>query len=200
MNILIIYAHPSKQSFTFQVFESLKKGLLKSGHSIEISDLYAMNFQTDLSESEYNREGFGQLNLPIPEDVKTEQEKLERADCVIFVYPVWWSDCPAKMKGWFDRVYTVGYAYGYDDSKAKSSKMKTINSGIVLCPAGHSNDFLEEIGIAESMRKVMLEDRLGKRFLNKEMFILGGTIDLKKVEEKHLNFAFQFGKELETYF
>lgn len=196
MNVLIIYAHPSKKSFTYQVFSNLKKGILEAGHDLKISDLYAMNFQSDMSEMEYNREGFANTNLPIPPDVLLEQEKVEWANYICFVYPVWWSDCPAKLKGWFDRVYTVGYAYGYDEQGSPENKMTIKKGGIVLCPAGHPNDFLEAIGIAQSMRKVMLEDRLGKRFLHKEMHILGGTIDLEKVKASHLKKAFEIGKKL----
>ncbi len=196
MNVLIIYAHPSQKSFTYQIFSQLKKGILAAGHQLKVSDLYAMNFQSDMSEAEYNREGFANTNLPIPVDVQLEQQKVEWADVVCFVYPVWWSDCPAKLKGWFDRVYTVGYAYGYDDKGSPESKMTLKEKGIVLCPAGHPNDFLEEIGIAQSMKKVMLEDRLGKRFSHKEMHILGGTIDLEKFKASHLKKAFEIGKNL----
>lgn len=196
MNVFIIYAHPSQKSFTYQIFSQLQKGVIAGGHRLKVSDLYAMNFQSDMSEAAYNREGFANTNLPIPVDVQLEQQKVEWADCICFVYPVWWSDCPAKLKGWFDRVYTVGFAYGYDDQRSTESKMATKQKGIVLCPAGHPNDFLEEIGIAESMRKVMLEDRLGKRFTQKEMYILGGTLDLEKVSASHLKKAFEIGKKL----
>jgi len=197
MNALIIYAHPSQKSFTYQVFSALKKGILAGRHQLKVSDLYAMNFQSDMSAEEYNREGFANTHLPIPADVQLEQQKVEWADVICFVYPVWWSDCPAKLKGWFDRVYTVGYAYGYDDQGSPASKMAMKRKGIILCPAGHPNYFLEEIGIAESMRKVMLEDRLGKRFQQKEMHILGGTLDLKKVKAAHLKYAFEIGENLE---
>lgn len=191
MNILIVYAHPSKKSYTFQVLEKLKSVLAVEKWNVEISDLYASNFSSDMSEEEYEREGFGRTELPISADVWSEQEKIERADCIIFLYPVWWSDCPAKLKGWFDRVYSVGYAYGQNEI---SRKMKTIPLGLVICTAGHPNDFLHEIEIAQSMEKVMLEDRLGKRFKNKEMIILGGTLDLENVMEKHFD---EIGKIVE---
>lgn len=182
MNILIVYAHPSKKSYTFQVFERLKSALQAENFDIEISDLYAQNFQSDLSEEEYEREGFAKTELPIPTDVLLEQEKVEKADCIIFLYPVWWSDCPAKLKGWFDRVYSVGYAYGQNET---SRKMKTIPLGLVICTAGHPNEFLNETEIAPSMVKIMLEDRLGKRFEEKEMIILGGTLELEDVMPTH---------------
>jgi len=63
--------------------------------------------------------------------------------------------------------------------------MKTIKYGFVVCTAGHSNEFLHEIGIAQSMQTVMLTDRLGTRFESKEMLILGGTLDIENVREKH---------------
>jgi len=182
MNVLIVYAHPSKKSYTFQVLQKLKSCILEQNWNLEISDLYASNFQSDMSEAEYEREGFAKLELPISPDVLAEQEKIEKADCIIFLYPVWWSDCPAKLKGWFDRVYSVGYAYGQTDN---FPKMKTIPFGLVICTAGHPNSFLNEIEMAQSMETIMLEDRLGKRFKNKEMLILGGTLELEKVMESH---------------
>jgi NAD(P)H dehydrogenase (quinone) len=150
--------------------------------NIEISDLYAMNFLTDMTEQEYEREGFAKTEMPISKDVNEEHSKIEKADCIVFLYPVWWSDCPAKLKGWFDRVYSVGYAYGHNP---KLQKMKTLKYGVVICTAGHPNDFLNEIGIAQSMQNIMLDDRLGKRFENKEMLLLGGTLDIEKVRQKH---------------
>ncbi|WP_421795996.1 NAD(P)H-dependent oxidoreductase [Haliscomenobacter sp.] len=182
MNALIVYCHPSKKSYTHAVLQQIQTLLAQENWQIEVSDLYALDFQSDMSEAEYKREGFAEVDLPIPPDVKAEHQKLEWADCVLFVYPVWWSDCPAKLKGWFDRVYSVGYAYGH---RPQMQPMKTIPFGAVICTAGHPNAFLEEINIAQSMQTVMLGDRLGKRFTNKEMLILGGTLDLEKVRSEH---------------
>ncbi len=196
MSVLIIYCHPSKKSYTYEVLQLLKSCLQKKQIDFQISDLYAMNFQSDMTESEYQREGFANLDVPIPEDVKKEHQKIECADCVIFLYPVWWSDCPAKLKGWFDRVYSVGYAYGHDESKDEILKMKTILKGIVICTAGYSNTYLNEIGIAQSMRNIMLDDRLGKRFIQKEMVILGGTKDIEKTRLTHKEIITAIGLKL----
>lgn len=200
MNVFVVYAHPSTKSFTHQILEELLRGLQIGGHNIKVSDLYKMNFRSDMTEHEYEREGFVQTDLPLPEDVVTEHQKIEWADCVIFLYPLWWSDCPAKLKGWFDRVYSVGYAYGYNKEGQKIRKMKMVKYGVAICTAGHPNDFLKETGIAESMSKIMLDDRLGVRFENKKMMILGGTLDIEKVKNLHLNNVMALGQHIETFF
>lgn len=133
MNIPIVYSHPSKKSYTFQILKQLADELSKENCTIEISDLYENGFVSDMSEQEYNREGLGDFGLSISEDVIEEHKKIEREDCIIFLYPVWWSDCPAKLKGWFDRVYSVGYAYGNVSSEQEIQKMKTLQLGVVIC-------------------------------------------------------------------
>jgi len=191
MNILIVYAHPSEQSFTSQVLAQLRKGLEGANHQVTIVDLYEIGFQTDMSPDEYMREGFANTSFSISLDVQEQHKLLDQADAVIFLYPVWWSDCPAKLKGWFDRVYSAGYAY----SKTEEPRgMKTISKGLVICTAGHSNQVLEESGIAESMRKVMLQDRLADRFAQKEMVILGGTLEGEEVKQKWLEEAYRIGR------
>jgi NAD(P)H dehydrogenase (quinone) len=152
-----------------------------------------------MTEEEYERERFAKTRLPLSEDVIAEHRKINWADCIVFLYPVWWSDCPAKMKGWFDRIYSAGYAYGYDRNGEKVIKMKQIKLGLVICTAGHPNDFLEETGIAGSMRNVMLDDRLGVRFEKKEMIILGGTLEYEKVANSHLEKIMNLGMNMDEF-
>lgn len=198
MNVQIIFCHPSHRSYTGEILEKLKANLQAENIPYELSDLYAMDFRSDMSEEEYEREGFAKTELPIPADVWQEHQKIAEADCIIFLYPVWWSDCPAKLKGWFDRVYSVGYAYGQDQS-IHNQKMKVVDYGLVICTAGHPNEFLHEIGIAESMRNVMLDDRLGTRFKHKDMIILGGTLDMQKSRPMHTKIIDSIGTKIKSH-
>lgn len=45
-------------------------------------------------------------------DIELEQEKLLWADTVILQFPLWWFSMPAILKGWVERVYAYGFAYG----------------------------------------------------------------------------------------
>lgn len=195
MNILIVYSHPSQQSYTYQVLTQLRAALTQKTWSVEISDLYALNFQSDMTTQEYEREALGKVELPLAHDVLDEHKKIQRADCIIFLYPVWWSDCPAKLKGWFDRVLTVGFAYKQSD---KSPGMQTVKYGVALCTAGYTTEALKEMGIAQSMEAVMLHDRFGKRFEQKEMIILGGTLDRASAEQQHADQINSLINKLET--
>jgi NAD(P)H dehydrogenase (quinone) len=184
MHHYIIYAHPSHKSFTFKVMTSFIEGLKKAEHTYDVGDLYAMKFKSNLELGQYERETSGNPFAPIPEDVLIEQNKIQGSDVLVFVYPVWWSDCPAILKGWFDRVWTYGFAYFYDKDDQRKSLIKP-KKAIVLCTAGHTNDDLEFSGIAQSMETIMIKDRLNNvGICDVEMEIFGGTMNAKK---EHLN-------------
>lgn len=173
MKILIVYAHPSHKSYTYSILERLILILEEDDHQITISDLYAKDFSSDLSVEEYKIETSTFTTITVSRDVEEEQQLLLETDCVIFLYPVWWSDCPAKLKGWFDRVWSNGFAYSKID---EPRRLNTIKTGIAICPAGHTIEELERSGISQSMTTVMLDDRMGDRFENKHMMILAGTL------------------------
>ena len=119
-----------------------------------------------------------------------------KADALAFVYPVWWSDCPAKLKGWFDRVLAYGYAYFYEDGDHRASQI-AIDKALALCPAGHTVEHLEETGIAQSMRCIMLQDRLsGVGVKEAKMEILGGMVPgSDAIRQRNLERAYQLGRE-----
>ncbi|MDR2070280.1 MAG: NAD(P)H-dependent oxidoreductase [Treponema sp.] len=173
MNVFIVYAHPSEDSFTRRVRDRFIAGLESAGHRHTVSDLYRMNFRTDMSEEEYLREACYRLEAPVPEDVRLEQEKINRSDGIVFIYPVFWSDVPAKLKGWFDRVWTYGFAYGLQKDGRRS--MKQLEKGLVICSAGNTMDYFRETGILKSMERTMLDDRLYDRVKTKELVILEAT-------------------------
>jgi NAD(P)H dehydrogenase (quinone) len=169
MKILIVYAHPSDDSFTRHAKDSFIKGLEAAGHSHEISDLYKMNFKTDMSEAEYHRESNMLADLPLPEDVMREHEKINACDAIVFMYPLFWLDVPAKLKGWFDRVWTYGFAYG------ENKTMKMLEKGLVICITGHTLEKLKEYRQYSCINTTMLGDRLFERVKAKKLIILDGT-------------------------
>ncbi|MBO4346449.1 MAG: NAD(P)H-dependent oxidoreductase, partial [Lachnospiraceae bacterium] len=138
---------------------------------------------------EYLRDANYKETPKIADDVLAEQEKINSSDAIAFIYPVFWTEAPAKLVGWFDRVWSYGFAYG-------NKTMKMLEKGIILCSAGNPADRLEKLGLLGCMKKVMFGDRLFNRVKETEFVLFDSTsrentsreanwdLNLKKAYEK----------------
>ncbi len=193
MRAHVVYAHPRAGSFTHAVLDAFTAGLRDAGRTVTVSDLYAKGFQPLLAGEEYRREATAATGRPVAPDVAAEQAALEAADLWAFVYPVWWTDCPAILKGWFDRVWSVGWAYGdgYEPRRARKA--------LVLCTAGNTRQTLLDDGRYRAMETVMLADRIADRAREAEFHLFGGSDTLPPDEwprtcEAHLAAAHELGR------
>ena len=193
MRAFIVYCHPSEDSFTRHVRDAFIKGITDSGNEYILSDLYKMGFRTDMTEEEYLRDAYYRDTPDVAGDVLAEQEKINSSDAIVLIYPVFWSEAPAKLVGWFDRVWTYGFAYG-------EKTMKTLEKGLVLCSAGNPKERLEQFGILDSMKKVMLGDRLFDRVRQAEFVVFDNTsreFGLREENwDRNLERAYEEGKNL----
>ncbi len=195
MRVFIVYCHPSEDSFTKNMCDAFIKGVTDSGNEYIISDLYKMGFQTDMTEKEYLRDANYRNTPDVAEDVLLEQEKINSADAIAFIYPVFWTEAPAKLVGWFDRVWSYGFAYG-------EKTMKVLDKALIMCSAGNPIERLEEYGLLDSMKRVMLGDRLFGRAKQMEFIIFDNTSRENELREKNwdanLQKAYEIGKGLFT--
>ena len=193
MKVFIVYCHPSEDSFTKAMCDAFIKGVTDSGNEYILSDLYKMNFKTDMSEAEYLRDAYYKTVPDVAEDVRVEQEKINASDAIVFIYPVFWTEAPAKLVGWFDRVWTYGFAYG-------EKTMKMLDKAVILCSAGNPIENLEQFGLLDSMKKVMLGDRLFGRAREMEFIVFDSTSreneQRKKNWDKNLQKAYEIGSNL----
>lgn len=122
--ILIIHAHPDPRSLSSALKDVAVATLTAQGHEVRVSDLYAMGWKAVADSDDFkdhdpsarlhyavaSKESYlGGTQVP---DVAAEQEKLLWAEGVILNFPLWWFGLPAILKGWVDRVYANGFAYG----------------------------------------------------------------------------------------
>ena len=193
MKAFIVYCHPSENSFTRNMRDAFIKGVEDSGNEVILSDLYKMDFKADMTEAEYLRDANYRNTPDVAEDVLAEQEKINQSDAIVFIYPVFWTEAPAKLVGWFDRVWTYGFAYG-------EKTMKVLDKGMVLCSAGNPIARLKEFGLLESMEKVMFGDRLFGRVKETEFVVFDCTSRENELREKNwdanLQKAYEKGKGL----
>lgn len=110
MKVLTVVSHPRTDSLTMQVAEQFIKGLKEAGHEVEVLDLYRENFDPVLlgeDEPDWADDG-----IHYSETVMREIDRMNQADGLAFIFPVWWYSIPAMLKGYIDRVWQYNYAYG----------------------------------------------------------------------------------------
>jgi len=112
MRALVVYCHPSPESFNAAVLAVVLERLKAAKAETRVIDLYAQNFDPIMSPealTQYERPA--DYTPPIQDHV----EALAWCDTLIFVYPTWWYGQPAMLKGWLDRVLSPGVAFELRD-------------------------------------------------------------------------------------
>jgi NAD(P)H dehydrogenase (quinone) len=124
MKIFIVYGHPEPQSFNAAMFQTACETLAAAGHEVKTSNLYEMRFDpvssrenfTTVKDPNYLKlqleEMYAAERNGFSEEIETELGKLEWCDLMIWQFPLWWFGLPAILKGWVDRVFAMGRAYG----------------------------------------------------------------------------------------
>ena len=109
MKILVILAHPDKESFNHAVAEAVVKTLLSNDHDVVFHDLYEEEFPPLLLSHEIPK------NAGLPPIIATHSAEIANAEGIIIVHPNWWGQPPAILKGWIDRVLRPGVAYQFSE-------------------------------------------------------------------------------------
>src|SRR5690606_11201986 len=99
-------------SFNRALLDTSVRVLQAQGHTVEVSDLYAMGFNPvangcDFTERrfpdalQYDREQKqASQRHTFVDDIQAEIDKLMHCDLLILQFPLWWFSVPAIMKGW----------------------------------------------------------------------------------------------------
>ena len=159
MHALIIHCHPEPASFNAVLTEVARMALRERGFSVEISDLYRQEFDPCERAEHYRNRDNSAVFSPLgeqrhafetntlPEDVQREIARLERADLLVFQFPIWWHGQPAILKGWFDRVFVNGlytsamrYDRGYFGGRKAVCSVTTGALEIAFGPGSRGGD------------------------------------------------------------
>ncbi len=110
MNVLVLLAHPRRQSFNHAIAEAASRALRAAGHRVIFHDLCEERFPADLPAEEIPDDGV------VPPLIWQHCAELREADGIIAIHPNWWGQPPAILKGWIDRVVRPGVAYRFQET------------------------------------------------------------------------------------
>lgn len=174
MNVLIVHAHNEPQSFCTALKNTAINTLEAQGHTVVVSDLYAMNWNPVASASDFGarqREDYLVYALEqrhnfeagqIAPDIAAEVAKVQACDLLIFNFPLYWFSVPAILKGWIDRVLISGVFYGGRRIYGKGG-MVGKRATLTLTTGGRDHMFSEGSihGELNTLLKPVLQGTLG---------------------------------------
>jgi NAD(P)H dehydrogenase (quinone) len=166
MNVLLVYAHEDPASFIASLHNIAQEVLVGAGHTVVSSDLYGVGFNpvaqkidfTTTSGKHYNymneQAYAASKGLAYSVDIVGELQKLQNADLVLFYFPLWWNAPPAILKGWFDRVLTMGTAWD-GEHMFSTGKYRGKQAGVVVS-VGEPETYYRPDGIQKATVPQML--------------------------------------------
>ncbi len=128
--IQVILCHPRPGSFNHAVAERVLQALKSLGHAALFHDLYKEGFDPVLPAAELRR------GTSFDETVLRHTGEIEAAEALVIVHPDWWSQPPALLKGWIDRVLRPGVAYEFEGPEFMKKDRKALLAGkkaLVFC-------------------------------------------------------------------
>ncbi|CAH0136101.1 FMN-dependent NADH-azoreductase [Pedobacter sp. Bi27] len=110
MKVVIVFNHPYEGSFGNAILNAVTSGLKDANHEVDLMHLDNDRFNPVMSKADLK--AFVE-HKPVDPQVIAYNERLEKADHLIFIFPIWWDLMPAMTKGFVDRVLTPGVVYDH---------------------------------------------------------------------------------------
>lgn len=104
----LILAHPWHGSFNKAILDQAVKELQAQKKAYQIIDLIKDGFDPVMREEDLILFSKGQYHDPL---VEKYQDSLKKSTELVFIFPIWWFDMPAVLKGFLDKVMLKNFAY-----------------------------------------------------------------------------------------
>jgi len=180
MKSVILLAHPNPMSFNAAIAKVAQEELEKKGE-VKFKNLYEMNFNPVLTREDFEGYHTGKTTA----DIKQEQDHIAWADLLVMVAPVWWFSVPAILKGYVDRVFSIGFAYEYTSTGPRG--LLTGKKALVITTSGADEKSATLGGMVEGIRKTFVEGVFGfSGFARYEYHNLFAVPTVSKEEHKQM--------------
>ena len=193
MHALFVVAHHDPQSLTHGIARKIAEGLVQANPSdtFEMADLAAEGFDPRYTFADHAVH-HGEAAPPV--DVLAEQARIERADTLVLVYPIYWWSMPALLKGWIDRVFSNGWAFEFSLDAPFVKKLGHMKVHLVAVGGADQGTFLRH-GYGAAMTTQIdhgIFDYCGARVMTSLRLLDSETLD----PAQHLVTAYDLGRQL----
>lgn len=143
MNTTIIVSNPDNNSFSTNILENIIKGIEKCGKNYSVINLYEDKFNPVMTCEEVKLYTKGESDDKL---VKKYQSILKESNEIVFIFPIWWNNVPAMLKGFFDKVFIKEFAFKEENNRPKGN-LNHIKKGILISTSESDTEYIKsELG------------------------------------------------------
>lgn len=118
---LVVVAHHRTDSLTAHTARRAADRLEAAGYRVDLLDLHAEGFDPRMNVSD--QPDWGDRDKTYSDEAHAHMRRILDADAVVAVFPVYWQSVPAILKGWIDRVWNYGFAYGRSEPRLAGKRV-----------------------------------------------------------------------------
>ncbi|THV41901.1 NAD(P)H oxidoreductase [Glycomyces buryatensis] len=118
---LVVIAHHRADSLTAHIAARTATRLESAGYRVDRLDLRAEDYDPRMTAAD--QPDWGDRDKVYSDQTEAHMRRIIEADVIIPVFPVYWMSVPAILKGWIDRVWNYGFAYGRSKPKLAGKRM-----------------------------------------------------------------------------
>lgn len=150
MHSLIVVAHPDPASLTHAVAARIGRAITGADarNTVTVADLAGEGFDPRFNTADI---GLFKQGAAVPVDVAAEHARVDAADALVLVYPLYWWSFPALLKGWIDRVFTQGWAYADGADGKVEKKLQRLQVHLIGI-GGAGAEMIERRGYGAAMK------------------------------------------------
>lgn len=153
MRTVIVFNHPYEGSYCNAILQSVTKGLQSAQHEVDVIHLDREGFNPVMSAADLK--AFKERK-PIDPKVIEYKQRLEQADHLIFIFPIWWELMPALTKGFIDKVIFPGVAYTYNASGNRMQPLFPKLKSVTVITTMNTPGLLYRLIFGNAIRKAMI--------------------------------------------
>jgi putative NADPH-quinone reductase len=153
MRVAIVFNHPYEKSFCNAILNSITEGLQTGQHEVDLIHLDKDGFNPVMSNTDLKA---FVAHKPIDPQVIDYNERLEKADHLIFIFPIWWDLMPALTKGFIDRVLSPGIVYDHHPRGFGLVPLLKKLKGVTIITTMNKPQIMYSLLIGNLIRKAML--------------------------------------------
>lgn len=153
MRVAIVFNHPYQGSYCNAILETVRKGLTNAGHEIDLMHLDNDKFDPVMTVADLKA---FRDHTPIDPQVLNYKDRLEKADHLLFIFPIWWELMPAMTKGFIDKVISPGVAYQYTKNGNRMTPLFSNIKGVTVITTMNTPKMLYRLIFRNAIKKALL--------------------------------------------